>query len=130
MSEPVWLDGRLLRRVHGMMLREHGGAEGVRDDGLLEAALARPRQHYVYAEPAPDLCELAALYAAGLVRNHPFVDGNKRAGFMAAYVFLARNGLELQADEAEATQMVRALAASEIDARVFAEWLRRETAAG
>ena len=90
MSEPVWLDSNVILAMHGRLLADHGGAPGLRDAALLESALARPRQVYSYR--SVDIAALAAAYAAGVIRNHPFVDGNKRIGFMAAYVFLACNG--------------------------------------
>jgi death-on-curing protein len=108
--------------MHPILLAEHGGAPGLRDEGLLESALARPRQIFAYAEC--DLPQLAAAYIAGIVRNHPFVDGNKRTGFMTGYVFLERNGLHFTAPEAEAAQAVLELAAGTIDETGFALFLR------
>jgi death-on-curing protein len=125
MSEPVWVVRELVLVLHDRLLTEHGGAPGLRDEGLLESALARPRQLLAYRDP--DICALAAAYAAGLVRNHPFIDGNKRTAFMAAYVFLARNGRTLTAGEASATSMMSGLAAGEIDEDAFATWLRATT---
>jgi len=125
MSEPVWLDPRVVEAVHDRLLAEHGGAAGVRDAGLLASALARPRNRAAYDEA--DLCALAAANAAGIVGNHPFVDGNKRTAFMAAYIFLARNGLRLTAPEDEATRAVHALAAGEMTEDAFAAWLRAWT---
>jgi death-on-curing protein len=123
--EPVWVARELVLVLHERLLAEHGGAPGVRDEGLLDSALARPRQIRAYGDP--DLCALAAAYAYGLVRNHPFVDGNKRVAFMVAYVFLARNGRRLVAPEADATAMMMALAAGQTDEKVFAAWLRDHT---
>ncbi len=125
MAEPIWLDPRIIEAVHDWLLAEHGGGPGLRDEGLLASALARPRQLAAYGQP--DLCDLAAAYAAGIVRNHPFVDGNKRTAFVAAYVFLARNGLKLTASEASATHSVLALAAGEMSEAAFAAWLREST---
>lgn len=122
MSEPLWLDLEALLVLHAEQLAEHGGAEGVRDQGLLESALARPRNAFAYGER--DLIALGALYAAGVVRNHPFVDGNKRAGFLAAYAFLFVNGLEIEASEGEVVVQCLALAAGEIGEDEFAAWLR------
>lgn len=121
-AEPVWLDHRVLVAVHERLLVEHGGARGIRDQALLDGALARPRQIHAY-EPTASLFDLAAAYAEGIVRNHPFVDGNKRAAFMAAYVFLARNGLDPVMSEAEAVTMMLGLAAGEADRSNFAAWL-------
>lgn len=108
--------------MHERLLAEHGGAAGIRDPGLLDSALARPRQLHAYGEP--DTCDMAAAYAAGIIRNHPFVDGNKRTGLMSAYVFLALNGLQLTAAEVDVVQVVTLLAANEIDEAAFAAWLR------
>ncbi len=101
MSEPSWIEKAALLLVHGQVLAEHGGLEGVRDEGLLESALARPRNLYAY-EGIQDLPRLAVSYAAGILRNHPFVDGNKRMAFIALSLFLARNGFQLQAASLEA----------------------------
>lgn len=125
-DDPVWLDPRLIETVHERLLAEHGGAVGVRDPGLLASALDRPRNRAAYDEA--DLCALAAAYTAGIVRNHPFVDGNKRTAFMAAYIFLARNGLQLSAAEDDATRAMLALAAGEMTEDDFAAWLRAWTA--
>ena len=123
MTEPAWLLRTAIVAVHGQMIAEFGGSSGIRDEGLLESALARPVNQFNYE--SADLFELAALYASGVVRNHPFVDGNKRTAFIAAYVFLQRNGFRLAADEASATAMTVALAASEVDAAAYADWLRK-----
>ncbi len=119
---PIWLSKAVVLAVHGRMLADHGGSPGLRDSGLLDSALARPRQLHAYREP--DTCDMAAAYAAGIIRNHPFVDGNKRAGFMSAYLFLAANGIRLTAAEVDVVQVVTFLAASEIDEVAFAAWLR------
>jgi death on curing protein len=121
-TEPVWVARELVLVLHDWLLAAHGGAPGLRDEGLLVPALARPRQLLGYSRP--DLPALAAAYAGGLVRNHPFVDGNKRTGFITAYVFLARNGRTLAAPEADATAMMMALAAGAADEAAFAAWLR------
>lgn len=126
MSEPRWLTRPAIEIIHDEQLAEHGGAAGLREGGLLESALARPRNIHGYGES--DLCVLAAAYAAGIVRNHPFVDGNKRTGFLAAYTFLAINGLELDAPEAEAVVMTLDLAAGTLPEQGFAAWLRDRTA--
>ena len=122
MTEPVWVAESVVRSMHGLLLAEHGGTPGVRDEGLLDSALARPQQLLAYAEP--NLFELATAYASGIIRNHPFIDGNKRTGFMTAFVFLARNGEQLVASEVEATYMVTALAAGEVTKGEFTNWLR------
>lgn len=122
MSEPIWLDLEAVLVLHDEQLAEHGGLAGVRDLGLLESALARPRNAWSYGEG--DIIALAALYAAGVMANHPFTDGNKRAGFLAAYAFLYVNGLEIIADEGEVVVHCLALAAGEIGEAEYAAWLR------
>ena len=122
MTQPVWLLKGVVLAVHDMQLAEHGGPAGVRDDALLESALARPVNLHAYGDS--DLCALAAAYAFGIVRNHPFVDGNKPTGFLAAYIFLKINGLELTAGEVEATSAVLGLASGDTDDKEFAAWLR------
>ena len=125
MSEPLWLSRQAIEIIHDEQLAEHGGAGGLRDSGLLESALARPQNLFAYGEG--DLCALAAAYAAGIVRNHPFVDGNKRTGFIAAALFLQENGLRLNAPEAEAVVMTLGLASGEMPEQGFAAWLRDRT---
>lgn len=122
MSEPNWLLRSVVDAMHDMQLAEHGGAAGIRDEGLLESALARPINNYNYG--TTDLCELAASYAFGLIRNHPYVDGNKRTAFLAAYVFLKINGLTLASDEVSTTETVLALASGEMSETAFADWLQ------
>ncbi len=126
MTEPIWLLKSAVLAVHNQMLVEFGGAEGVRDEGLLDSALGRPQNLFHYEERV-DLARLAAAYAAGIIRNHPFVDGNKRTGFMAAYIFLDRNGSTLTADEVSATTMTLSLASSELDEEAYATWLGEHT---
>jgi death-on-curing protein len=120
---PVWLGTAVVLAMHGRLLAEHGGDPGIRDASLLDSALARPQNLLAYNDP--DICDLAAAYTSGIIRNHPFVDGNKRTAFMAGYVFLARNGLRLTATEVDVVQVVALLAASEIDESEFAAWLRK-----
>jgi death-on-curing protein len=108
-GEPVWVYRNVLEAVHGELIAEHGGLGGLRDGGLLESALARPRQAYHYG--TDDLFELAAAYTMGLARNHPFADGNKRIAFLAAYIFLARNGFRLRLPEAETVIVMNRVAA-------------------
>lgn len=122
MTEPVWVLRSVIDSLHDMQLAEHGGASGIRDEGLLESALARPKNMYFYGET--DLSTLAAAYAAGIAHNHPYVDGNKRTAFLAAYVFLSINNLELTAKEVDATTTMAALASGNMDIEHFAEWLR------
>jgi len=125
-TEPLWLSRQAIEIIHDEQLAEHGGAGGIRDAGLLESALARPRNLFAYGEG--DFCALAAAYAAGIVRNHPFVDGNKRTGFLAAYAFLDVNGLDLIAADAEAVVMTLGLASGEMPEQGFTAWLRDHTA--
>ena len=122
MKKPAWLLKPAVLAVHSMMIARFGGADGVRDEGLLDSALARP-VHIFHYDDTTDVAALAAAYAAGLIQNHPFVDGNKRMGFMAAYMFLDLNGASLGADEVSATAMTLSLAASEIEERDYANWI-------
>jgi death on curing protein len=121
-----WISKRALLLLHDESLAEHGGATGIRDEGLLESALARPENLAAYGEP--DVAALAAAHAFGLAKNHPFIDGNKRAAFLAVGLFLALNGHRLVVSQAEATAMVLALAASEITEEAFAAWIRAHSA--
>src|SRR5262245_63291043 len=100
MKKPVWILKELVLALHEELLADHGGATGIRDEGLLDSALARPQNLYSYGKT--DLYTLATAYISGILRNHPFTDGNKRIAFMTGYVFLSRNGTELVDDEAEA----------------------------
>ncbi len=125
MKEPVWLKRSVIDAMHDMLLAEHGGPAGLRDEGLLESALARPKNLYSYGEK--DLFDLAAAYAFGIVKNHPFTDGNKRTSFLAAYVFLRTNGIQLTADEVSATEAVLSLASSGMSEARFAAWLRENS---
>jgi len=125
--EPEWLTKALMLAVHDEQLAEHGGGAGVRDEGLLEAALARPQNRFAY-DPAADLATLAAAYAFGLARNHPFIDGNKRTAFVAAEVFLDLNGMTLTASDESCVLTMLRLAAGEIEEDAFADWLRANTA--
>ena len=122
MTGPVWIDEREALILHERLLVLYGGAAGVRDAGLLQSALARPRQHAAYAEGA-DLLHLAALITAGVVRNHPFVDGNKRTGFLLGALFLELNGYRFTARQEEAANAILALAAGHLDERGYAAFL-------
>jgi death-on-curing protein len=121
--EPLWIKERDVLAIHDRLLALHGGATGLRDRGLLESALARPRQHHAYAGTS-DIVEMAALYTAGIVRNHPFVDGNKRTGFVIGVLFLELHGFDFKAGEADATQAVMALASGALDEAAYTAWLR------
>lgn len=117
----VWLTRQLLLAINDEQIAEHGGASGLRDMGLLESALSRPRNHA--GSGAPDLAELGALYALAIARNHTFIDGNKRTAFVAMETFLALNGLELTAGDAEATIMTLDMAAGTITDTAFIAWV-------
>ena len=126
MKEPVWIDERDARAVHDRLLALYGGAVGLRDDGLLKSALARPHQRLAYAE-STDISELAAAYTVGIVRDHPFADGNKRTGFVVGILFLELNGYRFNASEEDATKAVLDLAAGVIDETTYSAFLRANT---
>ena len=128
MTDPIWIDARDALLLHDRLLALHGGAAGVRDDGLLQSALARPQQHYAYAD-TPDLIEMATVYTAGIVRNHPFVDGNKRTGFVVGILFLELNGYRFTATQENAAQAVIELAAGTLDEAGYTSFLRANTEA-
>lgn len=123
MKRPTWIDRGGLLLLHEETLAEHGGLSGLRDEAALGAALARPRHVHAY-EPTADAARLAAAYGFGIVRNHPFNDGNKRAGFLAIGLFLALNGFELVADQVGAVQTIMRLAAGHLTEQQLAEWVR------
>jgi death-on-curing protein len=120
--EPEWIGLELAPAIHERQLAEHGGGVGMRDEGLLESALARPINSWLYGEP--DMAAVAAAYAFGLARNHPFVDGNKRTAWVLARLFLRLNGAELRFDAQDAIRLMLALAAGEIDEDELAAWFR------
>ncbi len=122
----MWISLDVALAMHEAQIAEHGGGEGVRDQGLLESALARPFNLATYGEP--DLCGLAASLGFGLARNHPFIDGNKRTAFVAVETFLGLNGLDLMADDADCVVTMLTLAAGEMTEDAFATWLRDHTA--
>ena len=122
MSSWIWIDKNALLRLHDESLSLHGGVTGIRNEGLLDSALARPLNLALYEQP--DLAALAASYSCGLAKNHPFVDGNKRAAFLSVGLFLFLNGYRLTATQVDATLTILALAAGEIDEAGFAEWIR------
>jgi len=122
MREPLWLSRQAVDHIHAQLIREHGGSHGVRDEGLIESALARPRTRFAYGEP--DLAEMAAAYAFGLVRNHGYLDGNKRVAFAAMATFLHANGLRLTASEEEAYVVMIDLATGDLAEDDLARWLR------
>ena len=122
-DEPTWLDRPILEALHADQIMEHGGSLGIRDEGLLESALARPQQKWHY-EPRTDLATLAAAYAFGVAKNHPFIDGNKRATLVSAYTFLAVNGFELEVPEPEAMTVILGTADGSISEEDLASWIR------
>jgi death-on-curing protein len=121
--ELLWIEERDAVAIHDRLLALHGGGVGLRDRGLLQSALARPRQHHAYGD-VPDVIQMASLYTAGIVRNHPFVDGNKRTGFVLGVLFLELHGFEFKASEEDATQAVMELAAGTLDEAGYTAWLR------
>lgn len=121
----IWLTARLVRVIHAEQLAEHGGGDGVRDEGLLLSALARPINYGEYA--AASIPELAAITAIALARNHPFIDGNKRTAYVALEVFLELNGYDFVASDAESVVVMMALAASELLDSEFIDWVRMHT---
>jgi death on curing protein len=121
-TEPEWLDTEIMLDVHAEQLALFGGPEGVRDSGLLESALARPINKFAYGET--DLASLAAAYAFGIAKNHPFVDGNKRAAFASLIVFLGLNGIDFAPQPEAATAIMLSLAAGEVSEESLARWIR------
>lgn len=121
--EPVWIEAVVALAIHGRQLAEHGGGSGVRDGGMLDSALGHPINRWAYGED--DRCSLAAAYAFEVVRNHPFVDGNKRTGWVLARLFLMLNGVTLSFEAADATHHVLALAAGDLSEEELADWFRR-----
>lgn len=126
--EWVWLDRAVILAIHDMQLAEYGGGAGVRDAGLLDSALGKPLQLEAYGDPPPDAAALAASYGYGISRNHPFIDGNQRTGFVAAELFLRLNGQVLCADDASCVLTMLAVAAGDISEADFAAWLRAHSA--
>ncbi|KQP23935.1 death-on-curing protein [Methylobacterium sp. Leaf102] len=122
MTTFVWLTSALVQAIHARQLKLFGGPSGLRDEGALESALGRPVNRVAYGEA--DLAELAAAYAFGIAKNHPFIDGNKRAALLALVVFLGLNDIDFVTDEAEAVVMIRGLAAGEITEAGLARWIR------
>jgi death on curing protein len=122
MSEPFWLTRQMIVAIHDEQLVIHGGASGLRDEGMLASALDRPKNRWVYEQA--ELAELAAAYAFGIARNHPFVDGNKRTSLLALYTFLGLNGIDFIVAEAEAAAMILSLAAGEVSEESLTRWIR------
>ena len=122
-TEPTWLDRPIVEALQADQIVERGGSLGIRDEGLLESALTRPQQKWHY-QPGTDLATLAAAYAFGIAKNHPFIDGNKRAALVAAYTFLAINDLELEAPEPEAVNAILGTADGSLSEEDLASWIR------
>ena len=120
--EPIWVTWQTVLAIHQQQLKEHGGSSGIRDRNLLESALARPKQIFHYGDD-PSLAQLAAAYAGGITNNHPFLDGNKRTGFVVMAVFLARNGCRFKAPQIEVVAMMLALADGSLSEELLAEWI-------
>ena len=122
-EEPRWVSRAVVHAIHVDQIRQHGGSLGLRDEGLLDSALERPRNRWRY-DPGSDLARIAAAYGYGLARNHPFVDGNKRVAFQVMYVFLGLNGYRIEAAEPDVVRLVLGVAAGSIEEEPLAEWLR------
>jgi death-on-curing protein len=122
-NEPVWIAERDVLALHDRLLALDGGASGLRDPGLLQSALARPKQLHAYGDN-PDIVDIAAAYIAGLVCNHPFVDGNKRIGFLVGVLYLELNGFRFTATEESAAQAILSFAAGTLDEPALAAWIR------
>ena len=120
--EPIWVDQHTIQMFHDFQIDKHGGSHGMRDKTLLLSALGKPKNLYAYGQG--DLFDMAASYAYGIAKNHPFIDGNKRTSFVTAALFLQLNGYRLNADKAEAVVMTVSLANGEIDEKIYAQWLR------
>jgi death on curing protein len=127
MDDPIWISVEMALAIHSRQLAEHGGADGVRDRGLLESALGRPRHLFAYSDPTPESPQLAAAYAFGIAKNHAFIDGNKRTAAVVCETFLLLNEFELTATDAEAYPIFLALAAGELSEESLADWLVKNT---
>ncbi|MGB0333948.1 MAG: type II toxin-antitoxin system death-on-curing family toxin [Opitutales bacterium] len=123
MTEPNWVTKEECLALHAMLVARFGGAVGMRDESALETSLNRPLQHFSYSNPAPSIIELATVYCSGIVKSHPFLDGNKRTGFVAAALFLESNGYQLTASEEEAAIQILALADSRLSDQELTSWL-------
>ena len=122
MDEPIWLSRQVVEIIHLEQIAEHGGRSGLRDETVLESAIARPRQRFTY-ESETTIPALAAALCIGLVRNHPFIDGNKRVALLATYTFLMLNGLDLGADETDAAAIIESIADGSVDEAALAAWI-------
>ena len=123
MDDPIWISKELAVAIHKRQLAEHGGADGIRDEGLLESALSRPRNRFAYEDPTPSTQALAASYAFGIARNHAFIDGNKRTAAVVCETFLALNGFNLTATDIEMYPVFLSLAEGSLSEAELAKWL-------
>jgi death-on-curing protein len=126
MKQPVWIIDSVVVAIHEMLLAEHGGLTGVRDAGLLDSALAKPKQRHAYQQDS-SIFELAAAYSLGIIKNHPFVDGNKRTAFTLAAIFLELNGVVFNAPEAEVVVYYEGLAAGDVTEKELVSWLEKSS---
>jgi death-on-curing protein len=126
-KEPIWIEKEEARVIHQLQLTEHGGASGIRDQGLFESAMDRPRNLFAYSDPTATFYQLAASYAYGLAKNHAFVDGNKRTAFVVCLSFLKQNGISLTASQEMRYLTFYALAAGDLTEAELAEWLRQNS---
>jgi len=124
MAEPQWILERAAIAIHGRQLAEHGGLEGIRDHGLLSSAMARPRNLLAYGEPKSDIAALAACYAFGIIKNHPFVDGNKRTAYVLCRTFLKLNGFDIDATDIEKYETFLAVAEGALNEEQLIQWIR------
>ncbi len=126
-NEPEWIDPEVVDVFHFEQIREHGGIHGLRDEGMLESALSRPKQLWAYGDPPPDICSMAAAYAFALAKNHPYLDGNKRTAAISCELFLQLNGYKFTVDEVAKYPQYLGLASGEVSEDGFAAWLRTVT---
>lgn len=124
MQEPAWVRSDVVRAIHLRQLAEHGGTAGIRDEGLLDSALARPKNRWASSEPKPDFATLGATYAFGVVRNRPFIDGNKRTGFVLLRTFPLINGFDIEATQEKKYLTFLSLACGKLDESAIADWIR------
>ncbi|MHB1795565.1 MAG: type II toxin-antitoxin system death-on-curing family toxin [Acidobacteriaceae bacterium] len=127
MAPPIWMEKEEVLVVHDLQLAEHGGAEGIRDEGLLDSALARPKNLLAYAGKVVSLTQLAAAYAYGIAANHPFVDGNKRTALVTAFTFMELNGIEISAIQEDVYMIFWLLAQAKVSEQELAVWLNRHS---
>lgn len=130
MDDPIWISRELALAIHARQLAEHGGADGVRDEGLLDSALGRPRNRFAYEDPTPSIPALAASYAFGIARNHAFIDGNKRTAYVVCRTFLLLNGFDLTADRVERYTTFLSLAEGSLGEPDLVAWLTAHTRPG